>query len=156
LAVGAAASVFGSLWGLRRRIRLRRWARDIGTGFLIIDREGERVIADHQVLSLALSLQPNYVNGRIDSVTRCFIVWLGTAEDLPERLEMVTTLAPDRQDPLTSLITRLSDRLYAQAKEDLQAGRSVLGENWTLQGRELIIRTKKETQTSKVEDVAAV
>src|SRR5437016_6062934 len=36
LAVPGSACLVGSLWGQRRRERLRRWVRDLGDGFLVI------------------------------------------------------------------------------------------------------------------------
>src|SRR5215472_8012611 len=49
------ACILGSVIGRRRRIRLRRWIQDTGTGFLITDSAGERSIEDSQVLSMAFS-----------------------------------------------------------------------------------------------------
>jgi hypothetical protein len=156
LALLAGVCALAGVWGRRRRVRLRRWVQDMGAGFVIRDSSGERRVQDDGVLSMAIIHKENYVNGLLKSVTRRFVVWLATEDPKPERFEMTNTIAVGGADPLAGLISRLGDRLFQQAKNDLDAGRSVLGECWTLEDGVLSISHKDGMKTCRVQEVAAV
>jgi hypothetical protein len=139
-----------------KRLRSRLWVRDAGTGFDVISHQGQRHVADHDVLSMTLDRRRNYSSGILKSVTRRLVVWLPTEEAQPERLEMVNRIRNGSADPLARLIGRLGDRLFEQARQDMAAGRSVLGERWTLDGGELRVQDKTGVSACRVEEVAAV
>jgi hypothetical protein len=154
-AVGGAC-VLGTVLGRWYRVRRRRWVQDLGDGFRVIDNTGEREVRDDEVLSMALSLRQNYVNGVLKSETRRFLVWLATDDPPPERLELTNTIKTGNADPLADLINRIGNRLFEFAKEDLAAGRSVLGEHWSLQDGELTVRGKGQAVACPVAEVSAV
>ena len=156
LAAVATASALGAIWCRRRRVRLRRWVRDTGSGFVLSDDAGDREVADDQVLSMAVLEKQNYSTGLLQSVTRRFVVWLVTPDTQPEQLEMRNIIKAGAADPLARLIGRLGGRLYDQAKDDLKANRPVLGECWRLERGNLSIKEGDTTVDCRVEDVTAV
>jgi hypothetical protein len=158
IALAALAGACGlvGVVGRQRRVRRRLWVRDTGDGFVISDHEGDRQIDDDQVLSMAIDFKENYFRGVLKSRTRRFMVWLPTEGERPERLEMTNKIPPSSADPLAGLIGRLGTRLLKQAEGDMQAGRPVLGECWTLEGGQLKVRQADGTIACRIEDVAAV
>lgn len=137
------------------RVRLRQWAQDTGDGFLLIDRRGERKVPDTDVLSMALDYKQNHSEGILRSVTRRFSVWLATDDAQPESITMTTTLAPGARDALDPLVQRLGERLFNLAKQDMQAGRTVLGQGWTLERNHLTVQLGRETLETPLEEVTA-
>jgi hypothetical protein len=124
-------------------------------GFVLTDFAGERDVRDDEVISMALQVKRNYANGLLRSLTREFVIWL-TAEERPERLVMTNTFKAGAADPIAGLIQRLGDRLHEQARADRDAGRSVLGERWSIEAGELSVRGDKAISACRVEDVVAV
>jgi hypothetical protein len=156
LAVGGIACISAAALSRRRRVRLRRWVQDTGTGLVITDPSGKRAVDDNHVLSMALNTTRNFSNGVFKSLTRRFDIWLVSDEGPPEQVAMANTINTGQSDPLASLIARLGDRLFAQAKADIAAGQSVLGEYWGLEGKTLTVRRKREALSCPVEEVVAV
>ena len=148
--------LLGGLLGWQGRIRQRRWVEDTGNGFVVVDCTGERRIQDGQVLATSLTQKGQYVNGLLKCSTRCFIVWLADGDQDSERLEMTNTIPLNGRDPLQDLIKRISERLYAQAQQDLQAGRGVLGEGWTLLAQALEVKHVGGPERCPFEEVTAV
>jgi hypothetical protein len=149
------ATMIGSAFSLYRRVRNRLWVEDLGDGFLLIDPEGERRIADVHVISTALISKRNYASGLLKSTTRRFVVWLGSDTDTPERVEMTNLIELNGKDPLDPLIERINTRLGDIAKNDLARGRSVLGECWVWESKELTVRDRKATQVVPLAEVSA-
>ncbi len=156
LAVVGAGCVLGSVIGKRRRFLRRRWVEDLGDRFRVIDAGGEREVPDDQVLSVALLSKQNHVNGILKSVTRQFIVWLATEEGAPERLEMKNVIKVGATDALAPLANRVIDLLCRRAAEDLAAGHEVLGEHWSLQGDNLLVRIKGQEWELPRKEIEAV
>lgn len=138
------------------RIRRRRWVRDTGSGFVFFDRAGEREFTDDQIVGMALNFQRNYAEGVLKSVRRRCLVWIASDADLPEQLTLETTIAADRPDPLSGLITRIGNHLFELANQDLETGQVVRGEGWTWQNGELTVCEKKEVKSTRVDEIAAV
>jgi hypothetical protein len=141
---------------MSHRIRQRQWVRDTGSGFILVDQVQEREFSDDQAVSMALSYKKNYFQGLLKSLTRRFLVWIASPEDLPERLVLKTTILAGKPDPLEGLIRRIGNHLFELAKQDLETGQTVEGEGWTWQGRELTIRERKDTKITPMDDVAAM
>src|SRR5262249_22642038 len=78
LAVGLAGTFIAA-----RRCRVRVTP----TGFVVHDRNGERAIADEQVICVSLHTKPNFSNGELKSTTRTFDVW-AEYETVPQRVQM--------------------------------------------------------------------
>lgn len=157
-AVVAAVAVLCGLAGIAlmaRRDRRRLWLRDTGNAFVLTDREGERTVKDDDVLSISLIRADNYFQGELKSVTRRLVLWLPSDEPKPERIELTTKIPVGQPDPLAGLIDRLADRLLAQARQDLDAGREVLGEVWSIGAGELGIRQKKEVRACPLTELVA-
>jgi hypothetical protein len=142
--------------GLGYRIRRRRWVRLRPDGFVVFDRNGGLEIRDDQVLSVALRYQNHYQDGEPSAVTRRLRVWLATDAERPEPLDMVTRITVGTVDPLQGLLARLLNRLVEQARQDLRAGQSALGECWRLEHQELTIREQHEEKSCRLAEVAAV
>lgn len=116
--------------------RKRRWVEDLGDGFLVIDRAGEREFRDEQVTAVCLYSQDNYSEGQLKSVTRHFKVWVDT-ELSP--IEMENKILVDDPDPLAELITRVTDKLRQFGEETLSRGMSLEGDGWSLSSHSLSV-----------------
>lgn len=155
LILAGMALAIGCIVGLLQRARNRLWVEDLGSGFQLIDPEGERRIADADVVSTALIVKRNYATGLLKSTTRRFVVWIGTDGDKPERVEMSNLIPLNTKDPLDPMIERINARLSEQAKRDLAARRSVLGEGWVWQEKELIVRQGAAALICPLDEVSA-
>lgn len=114
----------------RRRVLRRQWVRDTGSGFIILDRQGNRDVQDEDVLMVSSRIDNHYSGGALASYTRTFRAWLGNQGSAPELITMTTTFTATESDPLASLIQRLSNRLATEAEEFVRDGLSVVGEHW--------------------------
>lgn len=156
LFLAGGAALAGGVFGWHRRVRQRRWCRDLGHGFILFDHLGEKEIRDEDVVTLSLELKNHFSGGVLESYTRTLRVWVASAGDQPDKIELRTTLKANEPDLLQPLIQRLCQRLFDQAEQDLKQGLSALGEYWTWHNGELQIREKQQTKTCRIEDITAV
>ncbi len=140
-------------WRARRK---QMWVEDQGDGFKVIDYVGEREFRDDQVLSSALLFKNNFSNGVFKSMTRTFRIWLTSLSTQPEMLEMTNTMKSGEEDPLAGFLKRLNDRLFEQAKQDMAANQTVLGERWSLDGDNLTLRMDKVAKDCRLPEVSAI
>jgi hypothetical protein len=143
---GAAIAALGMVllsasllwWGVE--LVRRVWVEPLPDGFVIRNWKGERTVADEEILSMALRHQSNYSQGLLKSTTRFFTVWVATAEGRREQFTMTNTFGLNAADPLADLIKRVNDRLFDQAREDMQHGEAVRGEGWSLESGTLTVK----------------
>jgi hypothetical protein len=154
--VAGIITSLAAIAGMVNSIRQRQWFRDTGTGFVLTDRTGEHAVSDREVLSIALITRQNYEEGFAKSTTHRLLIWLVSHDDMPARLEMTNTSQLNDSDPLYALATRLGRQLFDQARDEWNAGQSVLGERWSLQHQDVTVREKRETKSCRLDDVAYV
>ena len=126
--VGGVLLLSGELI-VRFRRRGCRWVEDLGKGFRVVDRLGERDYADEEVVAISQFEYERHSQGLLDSVRRYFVVWVA-AED--RAIEMVHLAKVGYPDPLDGLIDRITDNLLERTNDSLASGGSIEGDGWRL------------------------
>ena len=147
---------FAVAWDVARKIRSRRWVRDLGDGIMIIDRDDKFEVMDNDFLAMALIHKDRYSQGKLQFQFRRFIVWAKAADSIPVRIEMSNAIAPGSTDPLMTMIERISELLFQRAQNDLRSGQPALGERWTIHNGVLTVRGKLEEKTCPLTEVIAI
>ena len=153
--VGAAVVAISAVMSAVLIARSRFELQVKPTGFLIRDRAGEREFNDSQMICAGLSQRQHFSNGLLASTTRTFELWLEGAETA-EQVALKTRLPTGVVDPLTDFIDRIQSDLYERATEALQSRESFEGESWTLNERELIVRSGGNPEAVDLADLSAV
>lgn len=155
LIVGGLLAVI-SMVGLSVRLRRRRWVRLHSDGFTVVEPSGETEYEDSLVRSLALRHKENHAEGVHKSTTRTLRLWLtdGDSDDDLEVLEFVTTYDVEKDDPLASLINRLSKQILELARARLDSGKTFSGKGWVLEKNNLVIEARPEPLHCRVEELA--
>lgn len=135
--------------------RGRRWVEITDNGFRYFDRSVPTVIADEQVTDLALHRRPHHGAGKLLAETRCLVVWI-TTDDGPQRLNLISRMAPGSADPVQPLINRLCRRLGEQAVDRLAASETVDGDGWVLDAKQLHVSLGRQQANLLLHDLSAV
>ena len=91
-----------------------------------------------------LKRTPEFYNGNLKSVFRCFEIW---TSDHKQPLRMSNRLGAGENDPLEQLIARIIDNLKRRTAVGLTSGAVLEGESWSLVGTELTIKDGGQEQT---------
>ena len=126
--VGGVVLLAGELIVQYRR-RGCRWAEDLGDGFRVVDRLGEREYRDGDVAAIAQFQYERHSQGLLDSSERHFVVWVAT-EDRP--IEMAHVVPAGGHDPLDDLVDRITDHFVERANDSLTSGGALEGDGWRL------------------------
>ena len=153
--LGGLCAVGGAV-GLQWRIARRQWVTVNDNGFTLSDRSGESEYTDAEVRSLALNLKSNYSEGVEKTVTRTQLIWLDEADEdgSSERLELKSTYKSGEDDPLATLIQRLSQRVLDRARKMLADGSTFAGKGWVLEKQNLVVSAKPEPLHAPLNDIA--
>lgn len=125
-------------------------------GFLLRDPQGERSFRDEQITSAAVKVTPNYMNGNLKSHTRWLHLWIASPGVVEEKLVMRNKMAVHEQDPLGAFVSRVCDRLVAEARHSLTVGGKLQAPAWTLTRDVLEIAAEPEPLSTRLEAIAAV
>ena len=124
---------------VRRNANLKRWVEDTGEGFIVRDREGERVFRDNEVDAITLFDEEHYSEGELKSLTKNFLVWVQHQADPIEMRIHVTGYQPNK---LEDMIARVIDNLKERADDQLSRGQAITGEDWQLHSMGITLERK--------------
>lgn len=153
---GGTVALIAAIVLQRRRRARRRWVADTGSGFEVVDADGERSYGDDEITSVAIRIERKYKDGAIASVIRRFLIWTENDAVPSQPIEMVNQINAGNSDPLGDLITRLNDRLVTRAEAQLAAGRPVSRPGWSLTAESLRFDRKEGPLMTRLDEIVAV
>ena len=157
-AILAGVGGFGVFLAMLRHAtisRNRRWLAPTDTGFILTDRRGEFEFADEMVSDLATWVKVVYSNGNPHKNRRTggFVI---TAGEASVNFQFGYDFPLGQTDPLGPMLDRVFDKLVAAAKENVQRGRRLVGDNWALDKAQLTFTPGKEDVSLPLRDMSAV
>ena len=135
-------------------VRKRRqcWITDTGSGFNILDREGNRTFHDDDVFGIDLEIIQVFSQGAFKGFRRIFRV---KVEGRPKSIEMRNSILVGQADPLHGLIDRLVNQYRERAIEALEAGVLLEGKDWNLSHSRLTVKSQPD-QVAQIEELDSV